>query len=282
MSDFTIKNPEENTHGNKKENILIAYDNNSEYLGRGYIFPNINYDMTIEHPLNIYIDIEMKNEDEFGNEVSDKLLDGLTRRAYEVQKEYPGIKSRLYTGCLINEIKKYNFYTSKGFIHDEGTYILECDINSYINKEVLLPNIEIRESKSLSAVDQGNFIKLHNDIFIKTINNELLDEINEKEMVRYYTAYNKDEIIGNILIHAEETKNGALVGKIENLFVVEKWRKNELARYLMNQAMDYFNENDIEVIHLEVWNANKIAYSFYQNIGFKFKAEIELYPGINF
>ena len=280
MSKFIIKNPEENIHGNEKENILIAFDEKGSYLGRGYIFPNINYDMAVEHPLNIYIDIEMQSEYELRDEVSSKLLDKLTKRAKEVQKEYKAIKSRLYTGCMIDEIKKYNFFISKGFIHDEGTYILECDFKSYINKNVLLPNIEIRESHRLSGIDQINFIKLHNAIFIKTIDDEFLDKINRNEMVRYYTAYNNDEIIGNILIYAERTEGDVLVGKIENLFVIDKWRKSKVARYLMNKAIDYFNKNDIKVIQLEVWNANKIAYSFYENLGFRFKDEIELYPGI--
>lgn len=105
MSEFIIKNPKENIHGNNKENILIAYNENGEYLGRGYIFPNINYDMAVEHPLNIYVDIEMKRENELGNEVSGKLLEELTNRAHEVQKEYPDVKSRLYSGCMVDEIK---------------------------------------------------------------------------------------------------------------------------------------------------------------------------------
>lgn len=280
MSKFIIKNPEQNMYGNQKENILIAFDEKGNYLGRGYIFPNINYDMAVEHPLNIYIDIEMQSENELGDEVSGKLLNELIMRAKEVQKEYKDIKSRLYTGCMVDEVKKYNFFISKGFIHDGGTYLLECDLNSYINKNVLLSNIEIREGNCLSSIDQINFIELHNTIFIKTIDDELLDKINRHEMVKYYTAYNNDEVIGNILIYAERTEDDLLVGKIENLFVVDKWRKSKIARYLMNKAIDYFNKNDIKTIQLEVWNANKIAYSFYQNLGFRFKDEIELYLGI--
>lgn len=144
----------------------------------------------------------------------------------------------------------------------------------------MVPNIDIRESRSLSVVDKTTFIKIHNDIFIKTINSEFLDEINKNKILRYFTAYNNDKIIGNILIYAEETKNGDLVGKIENLFVIAEWRKCNIARYLMNQAMDYFNKNNIKSIQLEVWNANKTAYYFYENLGFRFKEEIELYPGI--
>lgn len=165
-------------------------------------------------------------------------------------------------------------------IHDEGTYILECDTNLYINKNVIVPNIEIRESKNLSDMDQFEYIELHNEIFIKTINNELLNELNKNEMVRYYTAYNKDEIIGNILVYAEITESGVIVGKIENLFVVDEWRKNNVAKYLMNKAIDYFKRNNINIIQLEVWSANKVAYSFYENLGFRFKDEIEFYPGI--
>ena len=42
--------------------------------------------MAVEHPLNIYIDIEMQSENELGDEVSGKLLNELIMRAKEVQK----------------------------------------------------------------------------------------------------------------------------------------------------------------------------------------------------
>lgn len=56
-------------------------------------------------------------------------------------------------------------------------------------------------------------------------------------------------------------------GKVEVLFVDEKYRRNGLGVKLMSSAMEWFGENHIKDIELTVVYGNE-AVSFYQKLGF--------------
>ena len=131
MENLMITNPKEDSYGNAKENIFIAFDESKNYLGSGFIYPNLNYDMTPEHPMNIYMDINMAQEDDFGNEVCSLLFDKLQARAKEVKEANKDVVARLYYGCLADDTSKVDFYLSKGFVHDEGTHLLELKMSDY-------------------------------------------------------------------------------------------------------------------------------------------------------
>ena len=279
MTDFIIKNPEEDSYGNKKENILIAYDSKNNYLGSGFIYPNINYDMTPEHPMNIYLVINMANEEDLGNEVSCALLKKLQVRANEVKEANNEIPARLYIGIVGENKAKYDFFVSKGFVHDEGTHLLEVNMAKYNIEKNELEDVEIKGNSLANDSDKDKLISLHNGIFIRFIDNDFLSELNKHELIKHFTAFYKNDMIGHIMIYADKDENGRFVGKIENLFVLREWRNKKIARRLMDEAMDYFKKHGIEHVQLEVWSANKIAYTFYEKLGFKFVKETEQYPG---
>ncbi|MBU3098521.1 MULTISPECIES: GNAT family N-acetyltransferase [Clostridium] len=58
-----------------------------------------------------------------------------------------------------------------------------------------------------------------------------------------------------------------ICGKVEVLFVDEKYRRNRLGVKLMSSAMEWFGENHINDIELTVVYGNE-AVSFYQKLGF--------------
>jgi len=280
MKNIMIKNPNEDAYGNIKENIFIAYDNNENYLGSGYIYPCVNADMAPEHPLNIYLDINMANEDEIGNDVSCELFTKLHERANEVKEANKDIAARLYSGCIGDDRRKFDFFVSKGFIHDEGTYLLEVKINDYGIVKDNIENIEIKENTFTDESEKESLINFHNDIFIKTIDDDFIDGLNAHELIKHYTAYHNHKMIGHIMIHAKKDQDGILVGYIENLFVLKEWRTKKIAKRLMDESIEFFRDNGIEKVQLEVWSPNKVAYAFYKKLGFKYMKETELYPGI--
>ena len=279
MIEFLIKNPKEDSYGNQKENIFIAYDSRDNYLGSGFIYPNVNYDMTPDHPMNIYLDINMANEEDLGNEVSNELLKKLQERANEVKEANKDIPARLYIGILGENKTKYDFFVSKGFVHDEGTHLLEVNMADYPIKKSDLEDVEIKENDLTNESDKDQLISLHNDIFIRLIDNDFLTELNKHDLTKHFTAYYKNDIIGHIMIYADNDEVGRTVGKIENLFVLREWRNKKISKRLMDEAMNYFKKHGIEHVQLEVWSANKVAYAFYEKLGFQFIEETEQYPG---
>lgn len=71
-----------------------------------------------------------------------------------------------------------------------------------------------------------------------------------------------NNIIGFCIAYSKKTS-----GKIEVLFIDEKYRRNGLGVILMSNAMEWFGENHINNIELTVVYGNE-AVSFYQKLGF--------------
>ncbi|MGE7849423.1 GNAT family N-acetyltransferase [Bacillus paramycoides] len=71
-----------------------------------------------------------------------------------------------------------------------------------------------------------------------------------------------DNILGFCIAYSKK-----ISGKIEVLFVDEKYRRNGLGLKLMNSAVEWFKEQQIDEIELTVVYGNE-AVSFYQKLGF--------------
>ncbi len=71
-----------------------------------------------------------------------------------------------------------------------------------------------------------------------------------------------DNILGFCIAYSKKVS-----GKIEVLFVDEKYRRNGLGLKLMNSAVEWFKEKQIYEIELTVVYGNE-AVSFYQKLGF--------------
>ncbi|KFN02507.1 GNAT family N-acetyltransferase [Bacillus clarus] len=71
-----------------------------------------------------------------------------------------------------------------------------------------------------------------------------------------------DNILGFCIAYSKKVS-----GKIEVLFVDEKYRRNGLGLKLMNSAVEWFKEKQIYEIELTVVYGNEVV-SFYQKLGF--------------
>ncbi|EJR51141.1 hypothetical protein IIM_03509 [Bacillus cereus VD107] len=77
-----------------------------------------------------------------------------------------------------------------------------------------------------------------------------------------------DNILGFCIAYSKK-----ISGKIEVLFVDEKYRRNGLGLKLMNSAVEWFKEQQIDEIELTVVYGNE-AVSFYQKLGFYLRSII--------
>ncbi|EOO36489.1 GNAT family N-acetyltransferase [Bacillus mycoides] len=71
-----------------------------------------------------------------------------------------------------------------------------------------------------------------------------------------------DNILGFCIAYSKSVS-----GKIEVLFVDEKYRRNRFGLKLMNSAVEWFKEKQVDDIELIVVYGNE-AVSFYQKLGF--------------
>lgn len=80
--------------------------------------------------------------------------------------------------------------------------------------------------------------------------------------IELLTEPETNSIIGFCIAYSKKTS-----GKLEVLFIDEKYRRNGLGVKLMDSAMEWFSENHITDIELTVVYGNE-AVSFYQKLGF--------------
>jgi ribosomal protein S18 acetylase RimI-like enzyme len=275
-----IKNPEKDIPENSKENVFLAFDANNAYLGHGYVFPYFNYEVTYEHPLNMFIDINVPSNNQ---EVKDTIFDNLINRAETIRKASFGINARIYGGAPSEERDKILYLISKGFIADEGAHLYEKKLNNPESPSKNIDGVLFKEFRMESEKDKNDYLKIHNVMLSRKLDMANLASFMNKKLWTSFAAYYHDKSIGNVMIYEiceDETKRR--IGHVEFLFVLNEFRNKGIASQLMKKACEYFLSAKINVSQLEVWNINKRAVSFYQSLGYRFIKETVTYPGISY
>ena len=91
-----------------------------------------------------------------------------------------------------------------------------------------------------------------------------------------------DKIAGYLKVNTgdaqtEEMDDDAL--EIERIYIINKFQKLGLGKYLFNKAMDIAMEQNKKKIWLGVWEKNKNAISFYKRLGFTQTGAHSFYMG---
>lgn len=137
-----------------------------------------------------------------------------------------------------------------------------------ITKQITLEEIEILRKpldklheyhNSKSKYFSGSYPRV---TFEKRIEEYRKNAKSGEYRIELLTDAETNNIIGFCIVYSKK-----LSGKIEVLFVDEKYRRNGLGIKLMTSAMAWFGENHINEIELTVVYGNE-AVSFYQKLGF--------------
>ena len=90
---------------------------------------------------------------------------------------------------------------------------------------------------------------------------------------RIFLATNNDRTVGfiNISIHNDyvEGSNSNRTGYIEGIFVLEDYRKQEVAKSLLEKAFTYFKGVNVTEVGSDALIDNAISRSFHKRVGFK-------------
>jgi ribosomal protein S18 acetylase RimI-like enzyme len=245
------------------------------------VYPAFHYEITPDEPYNLYIDINTHSDDEKCKEAKKRLFDALMVRIRELRHKYPNVNARVYTGCLPEERDKLNFYISQGFREDDGAYIYQLDLNNAAIGEISLGELVIVENKFESKGKEDDFIEIHNSIFAKKLDHELMTDFRNNEYWTNFSIYADERILANIMVYAKENESGEKVGFIENLYVARELRGRGIGKKLMKRAFEYFLDKGLTKSELEVWKRNRYAVKLYESLGYKVVKETEIYPGLN-
>ncbi|WP_270182311.1 GNAT family N-acetyltransferase [Alkalihalobacillus sp. CinArs1] len=112
---------------------------------------------------------------------------------------------------------------------------------------------------------------------IKQVENELSNPSSH-----FFFVSINDEVAGYLKVNtgnaqSEEMDDDSL--EIERIYIINKFQKNGLGKYLFNKANDVALEQNKKKIWLGVWEKNENAISFYKNLGFVQTGEHSFYMG---
>ncbi|SDP64292.1 GNAT family N-acetyltransferase [Halobacillus aidingensis] len=101
---------------------------------------------------------------------------------------------------------------------------------------------------------------------IKQVEKELSNPLSN-----FFFVSINDEVAGYLKVNtgdaqSEEMDDDSL--EIERIYIINKFQKKGLGKYLFNKAMDVAMEKNKKKIWLGVWEKNEYAISFYKNLGF--------------
>lgn len=98
-----------------------------------------------------------------------------------------------------------------------------------------------------------------------------IDEINNP-LARYFVLENENEVIGYAGVwHIVDE------GHITNIAIKKDYRGLGLSKLLMKELIDYFNDNSLSFLTLEVRESNTVARGLYEGFGFKIIGERKRY-----
>jgi diamine N-acetyltransferase len=147
--------------------------------------------------------------------------------------------------------------------------------------EVTLRRLTLKDVPALSIIAKKTFYDSFSgtatpadmDIFLELYYNEnaLAEEMADSEM-HYYFAEIDGEIAGYILykennIGFEEMKSKKVI-ELKRLYVLGNYHGKGIAQKMMDDFLEYANNNAFDIAFLGVWEYNYKAQNFYAKYGF--------------
>lgn len=278
---ITIRQAQEDSYGNTKENIFLAFDEEEKYLGSGFVFPTINHHQTVDTPYLIFLSINVEKQPQ-GDEIRKMLFDSLKERAEALHKEKADLKCRFYAGFEYDE-KMMDFYLQQGFEEDYSIF-MEADIDAECENKLcqnmkaaneLPQNIEVTEFSVLGKEEFENYKMIYDEIFVTPLDEGFVEAQKEDASFKNFNFYVDGENVGSFSLRVEDG-----CGWIETLFVLEKYRGKGISKVMMNYIHQYFIKQGCSKAKLEVWELDKRAVNLYKSFGYKETQKNCMFPGI--
>lgn len=130
-----------------------------------------------------------------------------------------------------------------------------------------------------SDAEKVRFIKTHRRIFPRhPYSIQQLRELASRSGWRNYTAWQQGAIAGNIMVFTQQA-SGEFQGVIEDLFVLDDYRRKGIGKALLHAALMYLLKLNTHRVQLEMWSTNQPAFQLYRAFGFRVADQTELAVG---
>ncbi|MBT2730371.1 GNAT family N-acetyltransferase [Bacillus sp. ISL-75] len=88
---------------------------------------------------------------------------------------------------------------------------------------------------------------------------------------QFFFVYFNNEVAGYLKVNTNDAQSEEMGDEsleIERIYIMDKFQKHGLGRYLLNKAMEIAMERNKKKIWLGVWEKNENAIAFYKKMGF--------------
>ncbi len=134
-------------------------------------------------------------------------------------------------------------------------------------KIIELPKTDINKIKSLweslnrTHLENSNNWKNH---FSEQTFEKRFEKLLKEEHVYILVAINKNEIVAYSFATIKKS-----IGEIDSIFVKNEYRKKEIGKKLISQAIEWMKKQNVSQIVVSVAEGNENVFPFYERLGFK-------------
>lgn len=244
----------------KPENVLCVVSESDELAGVGYLKSN---ESQAESECLFELSTFVGDAYDRDLAVEAALLDGLTHCVEEIRSSTPSKTVRLRSFCEADDIDRIQLFMEKGFHLHAVIPVLKYDLRRETRHYRIPDDVQIRE------------LSFTNDEVTKYVNADRMTGENPQgpAEIRFksgdptfkcFVATCGAEVVGAISVWDITDERAAT----ENIFVIEPYRRKNIARELMATAFDELKRRGKKTATLSVRGTNVPALKLYLSSGY--------------
>jgi ribosomal protein S18 acetylase RimI-like enzyme len=256
------------------KNILLARGAGKRLLGHVAIYPS-HVSERLGGAQVLWFDLRADPAYEHAGLLKDLLLQAAVARAREIQHELHGQKVALSATYFIRGQASIDALRSRGFVPYESIYLMRRDLSLPLPEVPHPEGVEVRNWRMKSEAEQRAYLEAYNQV-LRAGRRDLgeLQYFMQSPMWSVgttFSAFAGQQVVGSVMTYYDPTDKSAhgQVGSTEYIFVLPRWRRRGIARYLIREAMAYLKARGLAYAELEVVADNERALDLYKLLGYE-------------
>lgn len=258
------------------ENVYCAFENGKMVVkGQVEIMNIVPPGRSEESRHSIYLNLKTVPEREEDYDLLDSMYQTLFLRALELKETLSAeYKTTLCVGNNAAEVANTQFFEKeKGFYQYNSLYKMTHNLNDTYSVPQLDKKFEFATWMMKTSQEEDHYLELEAEVWPETpLGKERLTQFKQNPLWNSMVVREGERIVGSLMVWQEEKS-----GYIENVFVLEPWRRFGIARYMLSQALNYFRTHGLEEAYLMVLTNNDSALHLYESVGFSLSSEERRY-----
>ncbi|KTD86896.1 acetyltransferase [Paenibacillus etheri] len=224
---------------------------------------------------SIYLNLKTIPEREEDYDLLESMYQTLFLRALELKETLSAeYKTTLCVGNNASEIANTQFFEKeKGFCQYNSLYRMNHNLNDTFSVPELNKAFEFATWMMETSQEEDHYLELEAEVWPETpLGKERLSQFKQNPLWNSIVVRKEERIVGSLMLWQEEES-----GYIENVFVLEPWRRSGIAKYMLSQALNYFRTHGLKDAYLMVLTNNDSALHLYESVGFNLSSEERRY-----